>query len=87
MVDEGNFDMAISKNGLLVTLASLKFEPFTETDWDCFAGCESENPLIAFDEKTDTTYILDGDVLIVHSFDVTDLAGNGEEQIYKLSEV
>jgi len=48
-------------------LVNIGFEPFTDMDYEAFAGVESENPMIA--ELQDSSYqgilILDGDVLIL----------------------
>jgi hypothetical protein len=43
---------------ILALVARARFEPFTETDWDAFAGCSSENPLIA--EVDHYILIIDG---------------------------
>ena len=39
-------------------LATTQMREFTETDWDAFAGCKSEHPLIG--EAAGYTLIVDG---------------------------
>lgn len=48
---------------ILALIATFTFKEFDETDWDAFAGCTSEKPLIA--ENEDTVIIIDGDQIIV----------------------
>lgn len=45
----------------LAMLAATTMRPFTENDWDCFAGCETANPTIG--EFGDYLLVRDGDVL------------------------
>jgi hypothetical protein len=45
-------------------MSNPNFRPFNETDWDAFAGCESEHPLIN-DEQDNLTVIYDGAVVSV----------------------
>jgi len=45
-------------------LMTLKMRPFTNSDWDAYAGCESSNPYIC--ETEDYTVVIDGNTL---SFD------------------
>lgn len=53
----------------LFLLTQTKFKHFTERDWEAFLGCESENPLIGYNE--DYTLVLDGETLnIVRAGDV-----------------
>ena len=54
---------------LLSVMAQTQFKPFDRCDWDAFAGCETENPLIgAFGEFT---IVIDGDMInIVHAEDI-----------------
>jgi hypothetical protein len=58
-----------TKTELFSVMAQTKFEAFTQMDWDCFAGCESANPLIGY--YGDFTIVIDGGLInIVHSEDM-----------------
>lgn len=48
---------------IFALVARAQFRPFNQFDWDCFAGCDSENPLFASLPEADL--VLDGDVLQV----------------------
>ena len=52
-----------SASEILRLIATAKFRPFDEADWDAFLGCESENPMIAEYEYNGRTgvIVLDGD--------------------------
>ena len=53
---------------LFTVMAQTKFEPFTQADWDAFAGCETKNPLIG--SYGDFAIVIDGDMInIVHAED------------------
>jgi|688.fasta_scaffold2305393_2 hypothetical protein len=53
---------------LMVSMAKTEFKPFTNADWDVFAGCETENPLIGFDGEF--CLVIDGNnVNIIHPDD------------------
>lgn len=41
----------MDKATALKILAECEFRPFTKGDWQCFAGCESNYPLICEDYK------------------------------------
>lgn len=47
-------------------LINAGFRPFDEYDWEAFAGCESDNPLI-FDLDQRFTLILDYNTICVYS--------------------
>lgn len=51
----------LSNSQALVLIAKAQFRPFTESDWDCFMGCETDNPQIA--EMGDYCLVLDGDTV------------------------
>ena len=54
---------------LFSVIAQTKFVAFTQADWDCFAGCETKNPLIGY--YNDLTIVIDGGLVnIVHSEDM-----------------
>lgn len=63
-------------------LASVKLQPFEEIDWNMYAGCVSENPLIGEtdDEKWDV--VVDGDVLALHEIRE---GGSGREFQFQLT--
>ena len=50
-------------------IARSQFRPFTQDDWDCWAGCDSAEPMIAYTDEF--TLIIDGDVLQVYTPDDT----------------
>lgn len=50
-------------------LATANMRPFDKTDWEAFAGCESENPLIG--EAEAFILIVDGNRLEVIEADQT----------------
>ena len=50
----------------LKIIATAQFRPFTKSDWMGFAGCESENPMIA--EIGDMCVIIDGDKLTFNQY-------------------
>jgi len=52
-----------SASEILRLIATAKFRPFDEFDWDMFLGCESENPMIAQYEFNGRTgvIVLDGE--------------------------
>ena len=53
---------------LLSFMVQATFKPFDRCDWDAFAGCESENPLIGAVGMF--TIVIDGDMInIVHAED------------------
>ena len=47
-------------------VATATFRPFTKIDWMAFAGCESENPMIA--ELPDLFIVIDGDKLVFNKY-------------------
>ena len=55
--------MKVTHTPLLLTVAKLDWQPFDDLDWNCFAGCRTENPMIAHDN--DATYVIDGASLSV----------------------
>lgn len=60
-------------------IATLKFRPFDESDYNGFSGVESENPMIA--ENDEFVVVLDGDC-------VEFLSMNGHiSQQFRLNEV
>ncbi len=57
-----------TKAELFALIASTTFSPFTKSDWDAFAGCESENPMIGASGMF--TIVLDGSMVnIIHEED------------------
>lgn len=61
-------------------VASTQLKPFTDSDWDAFLGCESENPLIGY--NGDYTIVIDGETVnIIHA---EDLYGG---QMFSLAEI
>jgi len=40
---------------------NVTLRPFTESDWDAFSGCHTEEPLIG--EFNDVTVVVDGDTV------------------------
>lgn len=50
-------------SAVFALLAQAQFREFTQSDWDCYAGCESAWPKIA--DIHEFTLIIDGDVLQV----------------------
>jgi hypothetical protein len=61
-------------------MALTEFKPFTESDWEAYLGCESENPFIGY--NGDYTLVLDGETLNVCHFD----DGYGG-QLFSLAEI
>lgn len=49
----------MDKATALTILGECEFKPFTEMDWDMWAGCESKFPLIC-DNRDDYVIIMDG---------------------------
>ena len=47
-------------------IATATFRPFNDADWDCWAGCVTESPMIA--ELNDLVIIVDGDVISFNSY-------------------
>jgi hypothetical protein len=43
---------------ILDTLVHLDFKPFDKSDWETFNGCDSECPLICYEDKE--VWIIDG---------------------------
>jgi hypothetical protein len=64
---------------LLKLIATLSFEPFTESDWECWSGCESEAPVVCYAEKF--TIVIDGDKISYQ-----DAEGEFAEQLFRLSD-
>lgn len=61
-------------------MALTEFKPFTESDWEAFLGCESENPFIG--HNGDYTLVLDGETLnVIHA---EDMYGG---QLFSLTEI
>lgn len=48
---------------LMLIIAKTEFRPFNKMDWAAFAGCESENPMIA--ESGNWTIVIDGPMVNV----------------------
>jgi len=71
-----------SASEILRLIATAKFRPFDEADWDAFLGCESENPMIAEYEYNGRTgvIVLDGD-----RGDIVDLVDEFGGQMFSLS--
>ena len=62
---------------VLALVAQTEFAPFTETDFSCYAGVESANPLIG--QAHELTVIIDGaTVSLINEY--------GEEQQFHLCE-
>ena len=61
MINEKGNEMNMSQ--ALALLATAKFEPFTDSDWHAFNGCESDDPQIYYDEDKGITIIIDGQVV------------------------
>ena len=56
----------------LVTLCNnaLRMRPFTKTERECFAGCETSHPMIGRDETNTYTIVLDGaNFMLLHDCD------------------
>ena len=60
-------------------IATTEFRPFSEDDWACFAGCESQNPLIGFNgiyaiviDSGDVNIIAEGDEFGGQLFDLVE---------------
>lgn len=51
----------------LLMVAKTKFSAFTDSDWDAFSGCTSENPMIG--EYEDNLIIIDGTEIHIQSDD------------------
>ena len=66
----------------LYIAVGLTFVPFTEDDFNCYAGVDSNNPMIAYTTITDDSIvvILDGDV-------VQFIASESDFKTYKLEDV
>ena len=67
--------MRVKHTPILLTIAKLDWQPFDNLDWNCFAGCRTENPMIAHDD--DATYVIDGASLSIYTED-------GEEEVFEL---
>lgn len=67
----------MDRNLVLAVALGLQFRHFSETDYDAYAGVNSELPMIA--ETGNHTFILDGNVLVV----IPD--GLGDEQHFDLT--
>jgi len=63
MIDEKGNEMKMTMSQALALLASAKFEPFTDSDWHAFSGCDSADPMIYYDEVAGLTIIHDGEVI------------------------
>ena len=61
MIETGENSMTFD---MLEKIASLKWDYFSDADWNAFMGCQSQTPRIAHDNKG-VTYVIDGDVLQV----------------------
>ena len=44
MIDEKGNEMNLTMSQAVALLASAKFEPFSDSDWYAFNGCESKEP-------------------------------------------
>lgn len=56
----------------LTMLANTKLRSFTDADWDCFAGCGSDHPLIGTHGVaggTECTIVVDGERLSIYGAD------------------
>ena len=71
----------LSATEALILIAKTEFSPFTDSDWQAWAGCESKDPLIGY--KGSFTIVIDGEELvnIIHEDD--EFGG----QIFKLKEI
>lgn len=56
-------------SAVFALLAQAQFRPFTQSDWYCYAGCESASPMIA--DIHEFTLIIDEDLLYVYAQDET----------------
>ena len=63
MIDEKGNEMNLTMSQALALLASAKFEPFSDSDWYAFNGCESKEPKLYYDEIAGLTIIIDGQVV------------------------
>jgi hypothetical protein len=53
---------------LFALIAKTQFAPFTEADWDVFAGCQSETPFIGY--NGDFTIVIDDETVnVIHAED------------------
>jgi hypothetical protein len=58
--------LPVSPVEALKLVATLTFRPFTDSDWNAWAGCESESPMIC--ETDNFTVIIDGEVIVFNSY-------------------
>lgn len=59
---------ALNLNEILVLIAKTQFAPFTEAEWDAFAGCQSETPFIGY--NGDFTIVIDDETVnVIHAED------------------
>lgn len=56
---------ALSEKQALKLLAAATMRPFTRLDWDAFAGCESDDPLIG--ESGPYLLVVDDNTLVVYA--------------------
>lgn len=62
----------------LTMLANTQMKPFTDADWDCFAGCESDHPLIGTHVVDGNAYTIVVDGATLHVYADTD----GEQRFH-----
>lgn len=62
----------------LTMLANTQMKPFTDGDWDCFAGCESDHPLIGTHVVDGSAYTIVVDGATLHVYADTD----GEQRFH-----
>jgi hypothetical protein len=57
-----NFKLPENATEALIYVAQAKFRKFNEYDWQSYAGCVSEEPLI-YDDANDHVIIIDGEIV------------------------
>jgi hypothetical protein len=58
----------LSATEILALIAKTEFSPFTDSDWEAFAGCESKAPVIGY--NGDFTIVIDDETVnVIHAED------------------
>lgn len=52
-------------------VAKTTFKPFDKIDWDAFAGCESEEPMLG--EYFGLVIVIDGAIVSFHDHELTEV--------------
>ena len=67
---------------ILDTLVHLDFKPFDKSDWELFNGCDSECPLICYEDKE--MWIIDGNLVHHRAESISYPRHTSECQTYQL---